>query len=403
MLNLKKDNTKKKRIFVIVSVLNLIFIIFVSYFAYYMDYINTQNIPVLIVLALILLINIFAFFAYFIKKRKMNLENEVLYDLLKTLNINTIQPTKIENYKALIEEIQKIKQKNISTHTHNQYLNNEFFKVIFTLKNIDKVLSFLNPNNTTEIASLIKQYNSSYIQTLAELCKYTHYYKTHYNDYAQDEGLQFDNAKVAILNNDSLENFILSNYLNQYNIKSFICSNATDFSTYDCVIVDESMLTNAKENYIILGNKNNDNYLKRPFDRLMLKNLLDNILKDKTIKANKENIKNDVLIFLDNDIQSSHLLHIVNKSASICAKVNSISAFLEEVKNNYKIIIVGYLSILYDFDNIKNVLNNIKLKEPNTFIIIFSPDSIKRNVDFADLIIKDATQPQLIEVIKKHL
>lgn len=387
----------------IVSVLNIIFVICLSSFAYYMNYINTQNILVLIVLAIILLINIFAFFAYFIKKRKANLENEVLCDLLKTLNINSIQATKIENYKTLIEEIQKIKQKNVSIHTHNQYLNNEFFKVILTLKNINKVLSFLNPSNTTEIASLIKQYNDSYIQTLAELCKYTHYYKTHYNDYTQDEGLQFENVKIAILNNDSLENFILSSYLNQYNIKSFICSSITDFSTYDCVIADESLLNNIKENYIILGNKNNDNYLKRPFDRLMLKNLLDNILKHNTIKANKENIKNDVLIFLDNDIQSSHLLHIVKKSASICKKVNSISAFLEELKNDYKIIIIGYLSILYDFDNIKNILNNIKLKEANTFIVIFSPDSIKRNVDFADLIIKDATQPQLIEVIKKHL
>ncbi|MBT0881428.1 hypothetical protein, partial [Campylobacter sp. 2018MI27] len=119
---------------------------------------------------------------------------------------------------------------------------------------------------------------------------------------------------------------------------------------------------------------------------------------------NTTNYQNDVLILLSSDMQSDYLYHIANKHAKLNKKVDSISSFKDELKNNYKIIAIGYEAILFDYESLVSNINQVKSENPNTFIMLFLGNKhAKKNLDFADLIIKDATETQIAEVMKKYL
>ncbi len=362
-----------------------------------------NQVAFLSILIAILLFNTISFFAALIRAKNTSKKLAILKEILKSLGANSNNLDLNNNLKLVVDEIGKVKQKMISSQTHSEYLQNCLIKVAKSFRNISKTLSFSNEKNLDNIRELIEKYNEENIKNIYSLTKVAIPYETHYDDFNGDLNPSFNGANVAILNDDCLENFLLETILKQYEINVKIFNNISDFSSFACVIADEKYDITTKNVIFLSDTYNKDGFLKRPFDKIRLKKALENILSEYKVDVSLKEYKNDVLVFLDNDIQSNYIFHIANAHAKLNKKVDSISAFKKELDENYKIIIIGYTAMLYDYETLKSKINSIKNTKPNTFVILFVGEKhVKTNTDFADLIIKDATQSQIIEVIKKH-
>lgn len=356
-----------------------------------------------IVLIVILLFNSIGFFAAIIRKKATEQKIIILKEILKSFGVSSEKLTINDNLKLIVDEVSKVKQKMLALQNYNEYLQETLLSCAKDLKNINKILSHTNANNIDYVRGLIDKHNEECVQNIYSITKTTIHYETHYDNFDCDLNPSFKNAKVAILNDDDLENFLLETILKQYDINVSIFNKIDDFSSFACVIVDEKYDYQA-DNAIILSNIfSKQNYLKRPFDKIKLKNMLIQILNEYKVEVSLSSYANDVLVFLDTDVQSNYLFHIANKHAKLNKQVDSISAFKEELNKNYKIIAIGYHCILYDYETIKSKINTVKSQNPNTFVMLFlGENNTKKNIDFVDLTIKDATEAQISEVIKKH-
>lgn len=357
-----------------------------------------------IILAVILIFNAVSFIAALIRKKSANQKINILKEILKSLGANSDNLDLNKNLRLIVDEVGKIKQKMMALQNHNEFLIKHLNSSAKELKNINNVLSYTNENNLNQIRELIEKHNDDSIQNIYSLTKTTISYETNYDNFENELNPSFSGVKIAILNNDLLENFLLKTILKQYEINVDFYNSISDFSSYPCVIVDEDYDYRTKNTIILSDNYNKDNYLKRPFSKIKLKNILITLLSDYKVESKTQEFKNDVLIFLSSDIQTDYLYHIANKHAKLNAKVDSISAFINELNNNYKIIAIGYEALLFDYENLVSQINKIKYENPKTFIILFLGNKhAKKNLDFADLIIKDATETQIAKALKDNL
>ncbi|MBT0884724.1 MULTISPECIES: hypothetical protein [unclassified Campylobacter] len=357
-----------------------------------------------IILAIILIFNAVSFMAALIRKKSANQKINILKEILKSLGANSDNLDLNKNLRLIVDEVGKIKQKMMALQNHNEFLHKHLIDNAKQLKNINAVLSYTNDKNLNQIKELIEKHNEDNIQNIYSLTKTTITYETNYDNFDNELNPNFEGAKIAILNNDLLENFLLETLLNQYGISVDFYTKINDFSNYACVIADENFNYKEKNTIILSENCNKDSFLKRPFNKNKLKNILVTMLNDYKSDMNTTNYQNDVLILLSSDMQSDYLYHIANKHAKLNKKVDSISSFKDELKNNYKIIAIGYEAILFDYESLVSNINQVKSENPNTFIMLFLGNKhAKKNLDFADLIIKDATETQIAEVMKKYL
>lgn len=357
-----------------------------------------------IILVIILIFNAVSFMAALIRKKSANQKINILKEILKSLGANSDNLDLNKNLRLIVDEVGKIKQKMNALQNHNEFLQKHLIDSAKKLKNISNTLSYANEKNINQIKELVEKHNEDSIQNIYSLTKTTISYETNYDNFDNELNPSFIGAKIAILNNDLLENFLLESLLKQYGISVDFYTKINDFSNYACIIVDENYDYKEKNTIILSENYSKDNYLKRPFSKIKLKNLLLLMLSEYKTQANMQDYQNDVLILLSSDIQSDYLYHIANKHAKLNKKVDSISSFKEELNNNYKIIAIGYEALLFDYESIISSINKVKSENPNTFIILFLGNKhAKKSLDFADLIIKDATETQIAEVIKRYL
>lgn len=366
------------------------------------DFINQTIFTVIIIT--ILVFNIISFIAAIVRKKLTNQKINILKEILKSLGANSDNLDLNKNLKLIVDEVGKIKQKIIATQNHNEYLNNYLNELALKFKNINIILSYLEDKNIINIKNLIDKTNENTIQDIYSLTKTTISYETNYDNFENINNARYENVKIAVLNDNELENYILELLLQQQGIKVDFFTKADDFSKYACVIADEKYDYHDK-NTIVLSNSNNKaNYIKRPIGKTRLKSLLAQYLKDFKSEYCSINNDKDMIIFLDNKTQNDYLLHIANKHANFNKVANSLSEFKTEILNHYKIIAIGYQALSYDYEAIVNSINTIKQDYPNTFVMLFLGNKhSKKSLDFADLIIKDASETQIAQAIKQCL
>ncbi|WP_267523050.1 hypothetical protein [Campylobacter sp. MG1] len=363
-----------------------------------------NNTIFIILLVFIFILNLLIFIAAVNRKRTTDKKIYILKEILKSIGITNSKNDLNEILKLVTDEIYKLKQKNNNSQNNNEFLHERLNEQARNLKNINQVLSYTNTENLDYTRELIEKYNDETIKNIYSLTKTTIQYETHYNNFINDLNFNFANVKVAVVNDNILENFLLENILKQYGMKVVFFSKISDFRDYACVVVDEKYDYN-KENTIILSdNYNKSNIIRRPINKIKLKNILLEILKEHKIDMKENDLSNDMLIFLDSNVASEYLLNVAEKHAKLNKKVDSISSFKEELKNNYKIIAIGYNCISYDYETLKSNISHVKMKNPNTFIMLFLGNKhTNKNLDFVDLIVKDASETEIMEVIKKYI
>lgn len=356
----------------------------------------------LTIIVVILILNFLIFIAAFIRKNNNDKTQYFLKEILKNNDSGNIKEGVNENLKLIIDEMSKLKQKFMHSQNNNDFLQSCLNEQAKNLKNINQVLLYTTEENLDYTRELIQKHNDDMVKNIYSITKNTTQYETHYNDFNSDLNPSFEGVKIAVLNDDILENFILENVLRHYNVSVSFFNQVYDFSNYACVIADEKYDYNAK-NVIILGDSKSS-HIKRPINKIKLKNILSDILKDYKVDVNFKNLYNDMLIFLDSNVASELLLHIAEKHTKSSKKVDSISSFKQELKNNYKMIAIGYNCMTYDYETLKSNISSIKSKNPDTFIMLFLGNKhTNKNLDFVDLIIKDASEAEIMEVIKKHI
>ncbi|MBT0879456.1 hypothetical protein KJQ97_08470, partial [Campylobacter sp. 2018MI01] len=171
-----------------------------------------------IILAIILIFNAVSFMAALIRKKSANQKINILKEILKSLGANSDNLDLNKNLRLIVDEVGKIKQKMMALQNHNEFLHKHLIDNAKQLKNINAVLSYTNDKNLNQIKELIEKHNEDNIQNIYSLTKTTITYETNYDNFDNELNPNFASAKIAILNNDLLENFLLETLLNQYGI-----------------------------------------------------------------------------------------------------------------------------------------------------------------------------------------
>ncbi|TXE86231.1 hypothetical protein FPD38_06140 [Campylobacter volucris] len=196
----------------------------------------------------------------------------------------------------------------------------------------------------------------------------------------------FNDAKIAILNDDKLENFLIQNILQEFNIQTKF------FKPYE----------NLDENYTLILSKEflkYDNYVQVDFQNFDVKNII-NLAKEHFTYHYKET--KNVLIFKSNSFENSLFLNLANQYCLNNESVEYISDFKEKLDEEFKIILLDFEVIKYDLLLIQSMLNNYKKNYPNSCVIIFCKDKNKE-YKFVDYIVQDMNKNEWLAILKKHI
>ncbi|AJC86011.1 hypothetical protein [Campylobacter sp. RM16704] len=205
----------------------------------------------------------------------------------------------------------------------------------------------------------------------------------------EDGNIVFNNLNVAIINNNELENFLLQNILLEFNIHSEIFKNSQNISKEYSLIV-------SKEKII------KDNILCFVFTYIDAKSILLFLQENFSHLCSNKQKEYNVLIFKSTIFENNLFLNIANQYFSHNDAVGYLYDFKKSLEKNYKLILLDYEVIKYDIQLISNILENYKIQNPHTNVLLFSKERIK-NCNFADKILNDISKKDWILLLKKYI
>lgn len=296
---------------------------------------------------------------YFLIKRKIFKNQNLLIDQINNIfnfnndfslkNLKDNLANKHDEYKKLQDSLQMLTSKN-------NLLKSKYNQII-------KAIKYLKKDN-----------NINFLYTLQ-------------NQIPKEEiNIIFNDAKIAILNDDKLENFLIQNILQEFNIQTKF------FKPYE----------NLDENYTLILSKEflkYDNYVQVDFQNFDVKNII-NLAKEHFTYHYKET--KNVLIFKSNSFENSLFLNLANQYCLNNESVEYISDFKEKLDEEFKIILLDFEVIKYDLLLIQSMLNNYKKNYPNSCVIIFCKDKNKE-YKFVDYIVQDMNKNEWLAILKKHI
>lgn len=334
-----------------------IFILVLLYLNYhFLFFINTNLFYLYSVICISILIILLY---YFLIKRKILKNQNLLIGQINNIfnfnndfnlkNLKDNLANKHDEYKKLQDSLQMLTNKN-------NLLNSKYNQIIKAIKYLKK------DNNINFLHSLQNQMPKEEINII------------------------FNNAKIAILNDDKLENFLIQNILQEFNIQTKF------FKTYE----------NLDENYMLILSKEflkYENCVQIDFQNFDIKNII-NLAKEHFTYHYKET--KNVLIFKSNPFENSLFLNLANQHCLNNESVEYLSDFKEKLEEEFKVILLDFEVIKYDLLLIQNILNNYKNNHPKAYIIMFCKDKNKE-YKFVDCILQDINKNEWLAILKKHI
>ncbi|WP_139453104.1 hypothetical protein [Campylobacter armoricus] len=306
--------------------------------------------------------------------------------LIITICYIIIKNKKNKQNKVILEEINNLCNFSSSCNLGDlkQMLKNKLNVLEISLKDKEKQ-NFILVNKINCILKSLKylknENNISFIQKL----------QTQYKDliFLKENNIAFNNLKIAIINNDELENFLLQNILLEFNIYSEIFNNIQD-------IPDDFSLIISKNNI------EKGNILCYTFTHIDIKALLSFLQENFSHLCITKERDFNVLIFKSSVFENDLFLNITNQYFSHNNAVQYLHDFKNSLEKNYKLILLDYEVIKYDIKLVKTILENYKIKNPHASILLFSKDRVK-GCEFADEILNDINKNEWILLLKKHI
>ncbi|OCX43507.1 hypothetical protein A7X81_00475 [Campylobacter ornithocola] len=226
-------------------------------------------------------------------------------------------------------------------------------------------LNYLQVDNFSSLKPVLKKY---------------HYNKILTNNY-------FKNIHVGIINNNTIENFLLQCILFNMGISSEILN---DYQK------------EKKDFTFIISKEEVKDVLNFTFTEICIEdivNFLDNNFAQETYK---KRFSYNVLIFKSSCFENDLILNITNQFCPNNQAVDNLSDFKKALKLNFKLILVDYEVIKFDLLYISQILHEYKIKNLQSIILLFSQDKVK-NCDFANMILNDINKNEWLSLLRKYI
>ena len=222
----------------------------------------------------------------------------------------------------------------------------------------------------------------------------------------KDKFLRYE-AKIALVNNDDLENFLIQNILAYFGIQSvFFKEISFDRNDYHLVFIKDEIyqkLVKKEEDFIVFGRDKNLSYpcfLPMPLDKKMLEILLKKRLEKLTPKQFEKGVLNNVLLFKQNEFDANLFFSIIEKQCSQNTLVNSLFQLKECLsKESYRL---DYDVIKFDLEQVKILLHIYKNHNPQSHIILFTQEKITE-FDCISEVLSSISKNELIALLRKYL
>lgn len=225
----------------------------------------------------------------------------------------------------------------------------------------------------------------------------------------KDKFLRYE-TKVALINNDDLENFLIQNILAYFGIQSiFFKELSFDRNDYHLIFVKDEIyqkLDKKDEDFIVFGRDKNLNYpcfLTMPLDKKMLELILKKRLEKLTPKKFEKGVLNNVLLFKQNEFDANLFFSIIEKQCSQNTLVHSLSKLKECLsKESYRLVLLDYEVIKFDLEQIKILLHIYKNHNPQSHIILFTKEKITEFECISE-VLSSISKNELIALLRKYL
>ncbi|ENO7736795.1 hypothetical protein ACB560_000315 [Campylobacter upsaliensis] len=225
----------------------------------------------------------------------------------------------------------------------------------------------------------------------------------------KDKFLRYE-AKIALVNNDDLENFLIQNILAYFGIQSvFFKEISFDRNDYHLVFIKDEIyqkLVKKEEDFIVFGRDKNLSYpcfLPMPLDKKMLEILLKKRLEKLTPKQFEKGVLNNVLLFKQNEFDANLFFSIIEKQCSQNTLVNSLFQLKECLsKESYRLVLLDYDVIKFDLEQVKILLHIYKNHNPQSHIILFTQEKITE-FDCISEVLSSISKNELIALLRKYL
>lgn len=339
--------------------------------------------------------------------KRQNIQQKQMFVIKEVLH--SIGETEDSNMQDVRLKIDTLKQTNTKYKNEKDSLYSQIKLFSMNFQTILKLLNYLKLQDDEIVKDLVKALkdgiNQDY-ETTKHILNEVGSYKTNY-DNIDEKKVFYEGCNAAIIIKSPLRAFLLKLYLLEYGVSSNIFENNSIYhDCFDIVFIDEELVTTDKPNMVFFGVNRQQNrfYMQDIFSKVELQNILKKYLSHKPLIKTEKSAFN-VLIFRKNEFNNKIMLKMSDSCVSGNAYVESISALLKEMKNKYKIIVLEYEAIMFDFENIKNEIYTLKSEAPYTKIILLPGQNYKSlDFDFADIIIKeDMNQSDFIKMIKDNL
>ncbi|EAM0370354.1 hypothetical protein IU858_001347 [Campylobacter coli] len=226
---------------------------------------------------------------------------------------------------------------------------------------------------------------------------------------AQGNVLQFE-ASAAIVSDDGLEAFLLANLLSYFGIENTIFKSLSfDINDFHVVFIKDKILEQSSkkaDDFIVFGRSKNlyyEYFLSLPFEKKELENILQRKLDKICALKFQTPYQNNVLLFKQNEFDATLFFNIIEKQCSQNMRVNSFSELKKELKKEaYRLILLDYELIKFDFEQMRSILSAYKKQHPQSHIIFFSRERV-RDFDCVSEVLNDISRNDLIALIRKYL
>ncbi|QOR01669.1 hypothetical protein [Campylobacter sp. 2014D-0216] len=339
-------------------------ILFISFLAltlcflnYYFFYPINENLFYLYSFICVLIVCISISYV-FIRNKNNKKNNMIIWDLEDYFNLphsNSLQETK-ENLKKVFQT-QQVQLQDQKTQKH------------FMQKQLHDLIQSLHYNKPLKhdkvLQNIFQEFN---------IIK-----KSQFNIYR--------NIHACIINDNSIENYLLQCILHDMGISS-------EIKTSEEIIY---------ENYQFVISKNpvehGLNYVFSQVDTKDLAEFLNTHFKQDFYQMP---YMSNVLIFKSSSFENDLILNITNQFCQNNQAASNLSDFKSTLRFCFKLILLDYEVIKFDFDYMLHLLHEYKNKYPESRILLFSKERVKE-CNFADEILHDLNKNEWLNLLKKYL
>ncbi|TNB60563.1 hypothetical protein FDR72_05500 [Campylobacter helveticus] len=347
----------------------------------------------------ILLLSLVSFIAFFKKKRFL----QKIFYKISLLEKNEDVEKALDSLKEHLEtQNYRIKKANLEKG-ETLFLLEELY---YHLGNIQNALYYIEADEKT--LSLLLNALHKQKETLRLAINHPIGYNKSLGG-RKDKFLRYE-AKVALINNDDLENFLIQNILAYFGIQSiFFKELSFDRNDYHLIFVKDEIyqkLDKKDEDFIVFGRDKNLNYpcfLTMPLDKKMLELILKKRLEKLTPKKFEKGVLNNVLLFKQNEFDANLFFSIIEKQCSQNTLVHSLSKLKECLsKESYRLVLLDYEVIKFDLEQIKILLHIYKNHNPQSHIILFTKEKITEFECISE-VLSSISKNELIALLRKYL